>query len=143
MESKNHDNDQEFSETPTTSELNREESEKFQREIVTRSEEFRAFMMQSGFPGMEISNKITPEHINQMLATDAKKVDLASKDRHEDRIFKYAIIITAIVAVIILCVIFRDNVEPLQKIIIPILSFVAGAAGGYGVGKSKNDKSDD
>lgn len=92
---------------------------------------------------MEISNKITPEHINQMLATDAKKVDLASKDRHEDRIFKYAIIITAIVAVIILCVIFRDNVEPLQKIIIPILSFVAGAAGGYGVGKSKNDKSDD
>lgn len=140
MENKKCENSQEVTETPSN--ISRDESD-IQREIVTHSEEFRAFMMQSGFPGMEISNKITPEHINQMLATEDKKVDIALKDRHEDRIFKFAITFIAVIAIGVLCVVFKDNIESLQKIIIPILSFLAGVVGGYGYGKTKRDESDD
>ena len=141
MENEKHKSSQEITEAP--SEISQDESDRVQREIVTHSEEFRAFMMQSGFPGMEISSKITPEHIDKMLATDDKKVDVASKDRHEDRLFKLAIVVIGIVAVVVLCVFFKDDVESLQKIIFPLISLLVGAIGGYGFGKTQKDKSDD
>ena len=136
MENKKCENSQEVAEAPSDI-----DESGIQREIV--HEEVGAFMMQSGFPGMEISNKITPEHINQMLATEDKKVDIALKDRHEDRIFKFAIIFIAVIVIFALCLFFKDDIESLQKIIAPIISLIIGAVGGYGYGKTKKDNSDD
>ncbi len=146
MDDENTKNEIEKRETAETSQKpENNDIEETESHLISRSEEFRAIMMQGGLPGMNIADKIQPEHIEKMLENDAKKNELQSKDNHENRILAFGIVLVAVILLIVFAIIFKDDVASMKEIITPILTFFAGAGGGFGVGywKSKHNDSDD
>lgn len=86
-----------------------------------------------------IVKKITPEHIDKYL--DGTKLELQEsyKEKHERKIFNLLILIVALVFIIVLTWMLKDNEAILEKILYTLGGLVAGAFGGYGYGKKSNE----
>ena len=127
---------------PSTHEPNAGE-ERAEQSIVHKEEMLAAIMMQSGLPRMDTSDKVTSAHIDKMLDNEMKQSELQSKNNHENRWLTFGIVVMAIVFLVAMAVIFRDDVASMKEIITPVLSFLAGAGGGYGFGCWKSSRNSD
>lgn len=83
--------------------------------------------------------KLSEDNINKLIENDDKHDERKFRDKREIRIT--AIIIIAIIMFIIFM--FKDNIELLKDILIPIILSFFTAIGGYGYGYKKGKDADD
>jgi len=112
-------------------------------ELVERVSEF--MMMGSG-PFNPLHQKMNEAHVTQVLdlATkhDEREFNLALRQqdhRDSNRWFLLGTLALVLIAFGFVCVLFKDNKEILIPVVTGLLSFGAGALGGYGLGRSKKD----
>lgn len=98
----------------------------------------QAVLLSRSSPETEIAKKINSDHITQLLNQDQQAMEYEFKDSQSRR--KYQLISTGIVCVIVLAlvVILKDSPDTLEKVLIGLGGVIAGAAGGYGVGITKD-----
>jgi len=91
-----------------------------------------------------VANKITEKHIEQMLDIQRSGVDnqrlgmeLQVKDNDRNRLLALAVVLAILALAALVLILYKDQPDMVQKIIIPAITFIAGAGGGYGLGKSK------
>ncbi len=83
-----------------------------------------------------IAEKITPEHITQII-TKSDNQDIRDRsERKSERNYNLVLIVIGLVFIGFLIVFLQDNEDLLIKIVIGIISFI----GGFGFGQSKKKK---
>ena len=98
----------------------------------------QAVLFNRSSPEAEIAKKISSEHITQLLDQDKQAMEYEYKDSQSRR--KYQIISISVVCVVViaLVLILKDSPDTLEKVLIGLGGVIAGAAGGYGIGKTKD-----
>lgn len=84
-----------------------------------------------------ISKKITGEHISSYLLASNENMKLGYKERRENKIFTFLLVLIALVFFVVLIILLKDNPSLLEKIVYAVVGLVAGAFGGYGFGRHK------
>lgn len=90
-------------------------------------------------PQNAISEKITPEHITQFL--DGSKVEMEHRyeEKKQRKIFLGLMALLVMGVLIAIIVILKDTPDIMEKIIYAVGGLIAGAFGGYGIGKNNQD----
>ena len=91
----------------------------------------------SATPENAISKKITSDHISQYLNDSRVAMQESFKEHHEDKIFKGVIILSALVFMIVIIILLKNQPSVMEKVIFSVVSLVAGALDGYGYGYKK------
>jgi multisubunit Na+/H+ antiporter MnhG subunit len=83
-----------------------------------------------------LTEKITPEHIDKMLDIQSRQVDHDRSDRTEARTHRVTLVVIGCLFALVLVglLIYSDNDAIVEKVIIALISLVAGGFGGYGIG---------
>lgn len=116
--------------------LSEENNNLKEKEIKTGIVE-RKFMSLMG--SFNPTPQLSEDNINKLIENDDKHDERKFRDKREIRIT--AIIIIAIIIFIIFM--FKDNIELLKDILIPIILSFFTAIGGYGYGYKKGKDADD
>lgn len=90
-------------------------------------------------PSSAISKKITEEHISEYLSGSREEMQKSYQEKRDRKIFSFLISLLGIVFVLIVIVLLKDSPDMLEKILYAAGGVVAGAFGGYGYGKSRDD----
>lgn len=93
-------------------------------------------------PEVEVSKKITAEHITTMLNTQDKAMEHTFQDKKESRWFSIGLTLLACIVLILIIILLKDTPDVMEKIITIVVSALLGGAGGYGFGFSKGKKDD-
>lgn len=101
--------------------------------------EMMAMMASFGPAPNPLAEKITVEHISQMLDLEALKLDHSRTDKSEERSaeFKVATLGSIFVLVLVGLLVFSGNAPLVQNVLSGLIGLVGGALGGYGVGRSR------
>ena len=83
-------------------------------------------------PAAEMVKRMTPENFQQILQNEAEETKLAYRDKSETR--KTAVMVIGVIVLFMIMALFvlKDQPETLKEIVVPLLTFAAGALGGYG-----------
>ncbi len=112
---------------------------KEQREAV-ESLIFQSVQMQAMVsPESAMLKKIDGEHITKFLDASEKNMELSYKDRNNTRKAILIVVIASFVLVSFLVFMLKSNPETLEKVLFTIGGVIAGAFGGYGFGKHKQE----
>ena len=115
------------------------ESRKQSTEIV---ETALAMYRQDGDSGIspEVARNLRPEHIEKALDHADNSHRRLGEDRKDSRRYKFYAFLAGIVLVIsvIALLLFSDNSQILADNLNVVLSFAAGALGGYGLGSRQS-----
>jgi len=116
------------------------------RSVFRQSMSFMGMM--TGSRESSIVKKITEEHIDKMLDNDKAEMEFEDKEKernHKDKaqnrlLIMMIVVIMAVLAAFVLFF-YRDDADTVLKIIVPVITFLTGAVGGYfgGYGKAKRD----
>lgn len=87
----------------------------------------------------EVLKKITEEHITQYLEGSRADMEHSYEEKKQRKIFHFLIMIFAMIFFIVVIVLLKSVPEVMEKIIYTVGGLVAGAFGGYGVGRNRND----
>lgn len=93
-------------------------------------------------PQTELMRKMTPENIHDFIQAQDASNQRSYDDRKDQRKFLLIALGIGMVGALIFTFILMPNPDLLEKILPCVLTFVAGAFGGYGLGR-KNVSSDD
>ena len=99
-------------------------------------------VMQRTSPQAELMRKLTSENIHDFIQAQDASDERRFKDRQSNRWFLLAALFLGLVGIIAVIVLLKTAPDLLEKIISPIITFVAGAIGGYGVGFKKGSSED-
>ncbi len=88
-----------------------------------------------------ISN-LSENSINKLIEAQKEENKLKYEDKKDDRYKKFISVIVVVplilVFILVICYMFRDNTQFLEKVLPALFAFIIGAGGGYGFGKSSN-----
>lgn len=90
-------------------------------------------------PELEVTKKITSEHITKILENESIGMEYSFKDVRGKRTFYLIVILIVSALLTALSIILKDNPEVLEKVLIGLGGAIAGAFGGYGV-KAHQDR---
>lgn len=90
----------------------------------------------------EIAKKINEEHITNYLNGAKEQMHNDFKERHERKIFTVILVGLALIFILLVIILLKENTDVLEKIIYSITGLVAGAFGGYGFGRHTNQDDD-
>ena len=99
-----------------------------------------SIQMRSESPETITAHNITPEHITKFIDGANKEVEYSYKDKRQTRWFVFAVIIAALAFTLVIVNMLRDTPEIMEKVLYTMGGFIAGLAGGYGFGKTKNQE---
>ena len=85
----------------------------------------------------EVAKKINATHITSYLEGAREQMQHEYKEQHERKIYNGILVFGGLAFLLLLIVLLQDKPDILEKIIYSVTSFVAGAFGGYGLGKQK------
>ena len=92
-------------------------------------------------PEMELTRKITGDHITSMMENESKAMDYSYRNDQHKMVFQVVVLLVVILAVIAIILLLKDsNPELMAQILIALISATLGAAGGYGVGRNRGNK---
>lgn len=103
-----------------------------------------AMSMQMGMvssPGAELMKKMTPENVSEFIRAEERSDERKLKKDSYAMILKAFFALLAAIFVLIIIYMLKGQPDLLEKVIPPLITLVAGALGGYGVGKSQRDDS--
>ena len=127
----------------TTNELQKDhdvdiiDSESKEHELIEMSQVMATLSQISS--GTDFSDKITTEHITKYLDGAEKNMTLAFEEKKHSKYFILALAIIVSIVFIILIVILKDKPDVLEKLIYSVGGLFTGFAGGYGLGKKRED----
>lgn len=90
-------------------------------------------------PEIEIMKKLTPDHIDKVLAVSHEDMTSSYKEQRDRKIYHFLSLISIGGFFILVILLLKDIPEIMEKIIYTIGGLIAGAFGGYGVGRSKDN----
>ena len=90
-------------------------------------------------PESTIAKKIAPEHISMYLQGMAETTKNAYAERKSNKWFILVTTILAMVFFIAIIILLKDKSDIMEKVLYTISGVLAGAFGGYGIGKYKRD----
>lgn len=90
----------------------------------------------------EIAKKINEEHITNYLNGAKEQMHNDFRERHERKIFTIVLVSLALIFILLVIILLKENTAVLEKIIYSITGLVAGAFGGYGFGRRTNQDDD-
>jgi len=104
-------------------------------------------MMQGTRESSALVERMNPEHVTQALENERQaelhqfqKAELEHKGNNSNRLFMFAVVLVVMGLIVTILVLFRNQPEMVEKILVATGGLIAGALGGYGFGKSKRDK---
>lgn len=100
---------------------------------------YRATSMVRVSPEMEVSKKLSPEHITKMLENESTAMRYQHEDEQQSRRHHLIYVIIAVILIMFLVLTLKDNPDVLEKILYAAGGMVAGAAGGYGYAQSRKE----
>jgi hypothetical protein len=111
-------------------------------DVPDRFRDIMAMAMQWGPAPPPLADKITADHISTMLGTDRVKVDYDRADAKESRFFQLAAFFGLGIFVLVLVWMLLENgdAQLTRELIIGLSGLLAGAAGGYGIGRNSRDR---
>lgn len=127
----------------TTNELQKDhdvdiiDSESKEHELIEMSQVMATLSQISS--GTDFSDKITTEHITRYSDGAEKNMTLAFEEKKHSKYFILALAIIVSIVFIILVVILKDKPDVLEKLIYSVGGLFTGFAGGYGLGKKRED----
>ena len=127
----------------TTNELQKDhdvdiiDSESKEHELIEMSQVMATLSQISS--GTDFSDKITTEHITRYLDGAEKNMTLAFEEKKHSKYFILALAIIVSIVFIILVVILKHKPDVLEKLIYSVGGLFTGFAGGYGLGKKRED----
>ena len=112
------------------------------REVIERFMAVQQIRYSETSADMEIASKITPEHITEILSGSRENMQRGYKEKNSKRWFAFAILLVAVVALILVIVLLKNQPEVMEGIVKSLTALVAGALGGFGAGYVKGKKDD-
>lgn len=112
-----------------------EEKRKVIEKLMVSSIQMRGMIS----PENAISKKITEQHITQYLEGAREDMKNSYAEKKQSKIFLFFTLLISMVFFVIVIVILKDKPDIMEKVIYTLGGLVAGAFGGYGFGKKKND----
>ena len=111
------------------------------RSPMARMQEMFAGTMQFGPPRHPLQEKITPEHITEILSIQREGMQRSQVDRDGQRKHHTTLCLIAcgFVLALVGLLVFSGNAQMTEKILIGAFGVVAGAFGGYGYGTRKRE----
>ena len=108
------------------------------KQIILRTFSKKEFHFEGMFPIQNpMLEKINEEHITDIIkngeASDKRDYEIITREKT----FNFILAIAILIFVLLLCFIFRDNIQSVMSIIIPMITFVGGY--GYGYRKAKDE----
>jgi hypothetical protein len=100
-------------------------------ELREEISEFIASASWTGPAPHPLANKVTPEHVGQMLQLQGRGMELEANDRNNGRWFLFALAILVVALIVFLALANKDEI--LDDVIRLGIAFVGGFSGGYGV----------
>lgn len=102
---------------------------------------FAAFGQFGGSSRSRLLEKVTGEHITEMLSIQRESLKHDREDQTEDRKHSRVILFTVALFVLILVgmLLYSGNPQLTERVLTALISLIAGAVGGYGYGKSRSD----
>lgn len=110
-----------------------EDGGKQKLEMLLRREEYSAELL----PFDPIYDKINSEHITQYLNGAEKNMERDFEDRNNQRKFTIIVLIIGVFSILGVIFILKEKEELLKYVVTSVGSLIAGAIGGYGLGKNK------
>ena len=83
-----------------------------------------------------------PEHITKQLENEQAATLLEDRDKTRSLVLALAVIIASSALAALVLVLYRGQPDMALKIILPVITFIAGAGGGYGIGSGKSKRSE-
>lgn len=108
-----------------------------QKRQITRVMEAQFSMISRVSPEMEVSKKITSDHITTMLDNQSKAMDLQHKDQWQKMVFYGVVVFFLLVAVFGIIYLLKDTPDTMERILTVIVTAVITGLGGYGIGYKK------
>ena len=91
--------------------------------------------------------RMNPEHLTQQIENDRQteehrfqRAKLEHNKNIIDRLFFFLAVLVNAGLVVVILFLFRDRPEMAEKILVAVGGLIAGAVGGYGMGKSKRSE---
>lgn len=91
-------------------------------------------------PETAVMKKITPEHISQYLDGAEQEMKNSYKEKFHKKVFTFLSMIIAMIFFVIIIVLLKDMPDVMEKIIYTVGGVIAGAFGGYGLGKNQREE---
>lgn len=88
----------------------------------------------------EVAKKITEEHITQYLEGTKLEMENSYEEKKHKKILVFLTIFLTMAFIVVIILLLKDIPDIMEKIIYTIGGLAAGAIGGYGFGKFKNDE---
>lgn len=140
------------SETPTIANADNDELEESELEDVLESvppehrKVIERIMISSSMqmrsvasPEANVMKKLTPEHISKYLDGAELEMKNSYAEKFHKKVFSFLSMTIAMVFFIVIIILLKDSPVVMEKIIYTVGGVIAGAFGGYGFGKKRND----
>ena len=113
-----------------------EEHKKTIQKLIISSIQMRGMISSEN----EVAKKITEEHITQYLEGSKLEMENSYEEKKHKKILVFLTIFLTMAFIVVIILLLKDIPDIMEKIIYTIGGLVAGAIGGYGFGKFKNDE---
>ena len=113
-----------------------EEHKKTIQKLIISSIQMRGMISSEN----EVAKKITEEHITQYLEGTKLEMENSYEEKKHKKILVFLTIFLTMAFIVVIILLLKDIPDIMEKIIYTIGGLAAGAIGGYGFGKLKNDE---
>ena len=113
-----------------------EEHKKTIQKLIISSIQMRGMISSEN----EVAKKITEEHITQYLEGSKLEMENSYEEKKHKKILVFLTIFLTMAFIVVIILLLKDIPDIMEKIIYTIGGLAAGAIGGYGFGKFKNDE---
>lgn len=103
--------------------------------IISSSVQMRSIVS----PETDVMKKLTPEHISKYLDGAELEMKNSYTEKFHKKVFSILSMTIIMIFLIVIIILLKDNPDIMEKVIYAVGGVIAGAFGGYGFGKNKND----
>lgn len=136
MSEKNDDNELEEMLDEVLDKIPQEHRKTVEKMIFSQSVQMRGVIS----PETAVMNKITSEHITDFLAASQEEMKYSYEEKRHKKLFAFATVVISMVFIVMVIILLRDTPDIMEKVIYAVGGVVAGAFGGYGFGKNKQNE---
>jgi hypothetical protein len=103
---------------------------------------FSMIQMRSSVPSPEtaVMKKITEEHISKYLDGAELEMKNSYAEKFQKKVFTFLTMLIAMIFFIVIIVLLKDKPDIMEKVLYAVGGVIAGAFGGYGLGKKQSDE---
>lgn len=103
---------------------------------------FSMIQMRSSVPSPEtaVMKKITEEHISKYLDGAELEMKNSYAEKFQKKVFTFLTMLIAMIFFIVIIVLLKDKSDIMEKVLYAVGGVIAGAFGGYGLGKKQSDE---